>query len=69
MSVIGRRCTAEDYQRTAEDGWVLGAHGEEDSMQQTKDELSYRHKVTSRKPWISGQCEVLDSADRLAQVL
>jgi hypothetical protein len=33
-SRMGRRCTAEDYQRTAEENdWDLEAHEEEDSVQ------------------------------------
>jgi hypothetical protein len=45
-SVMGRRRTAEDYQRTAaENGWVPGAHGEEDSIQQAKDEPTDRYKT------------------------
>jgi hypothetical protein len=44
-SVMGRRRTVEDYQRTAdENGWVPGAHEEEDSKQQSKDEPSDRYK-------------------------
>jgi hypothetical protein len=42
---MGRKRTAEDYHRTAEEnGWIPGAHEEEDSVQQTKDEPSERYK-------------------------
>jgi hypothetical protein len=42
---MGRKRTAEEYQRRAEEnGWVLGAHEEEDSKQQTKDEPHDRYK-------------------------
>ena len=42
---MGRRRTAEDHYRAAEEnGWVSGAHGEEDSIQQTKDESRDRYK-------------------------
>jgi hypothetical protein len=42
---MGRRCTAEEYNRTAEEnGWVLGAYAEEDSIQLTKDEPAKRYK-------------------------
>ena len=40
---MGRRRTAEEYNRTAEEnGWVLGAYVEEDSIQLTKDEPAPR---------------------------
>ena len=56
-SVMGRRRTPEDYQQIAEEnGWVPGAHEEEDSIQQAKGEHSDRYKGARRKPWISGQC-------------
>ena len=52
-SVMGRRRTAEDYQRmAAANGWVPGARDEEDSKQQTKDEPSNRYR--------QNQQEVLD---------
>jgi hypothetical protein len=42
---MGRKRTAEDYRRIVEEnGWVLRAHEEEDSVQQTKDEPSDRYK-------------------------
>jgi hypothetical protein len=42
---MGRRRTAEEYNRTAEEnGWVLGAYAEEDSIQLTKDEPAKRYK-------------------------
>jgi hypothetical protein len=41
--------------RTAEEnGWVLEAHEEEDSKQQTEDNLVTGTNVTSKGPWISG---------------
>jgi hypothetical protein len=44
-SRIGRRRTAEEYNRTAEEnGWVLWAYAEEDSIQLTKDEPAKRYK-------------------------
>jgi hypothetical protein len=47
---MGRRRTAEDYQRTAEEnGWVAGAHEEEDRKQQTKDEPSDRYKQNQQE--------------------
>jgi hypothetical protein len=48
---MGRRRTAEEYNRTAqENGWVLGtgAHEEEDNRQQTKNELSERYNLASQ---------------------
>jgi hypothetical protein len=49
MSMMGRRRTVEDYQRTAaENCWVPGAH-EEDSKRQTKDELSDRYKQSQQE--------------------
>jgi len=58
---MGRRRTAEDYQRTAEEnGWVPGAHEDEDSRLQTKDDLSPRYKqnqqeaLDQRIMWASG---------------
>jgi hypothetical protein len=42
---MDRKRSAKNYQRTAkENGWVAGAHEEEDSIQQTKDEPSGRYK-------------------------
>jgi hypothetical protein len=47
---MGRKRTAEDYHRTAEEnGWVPGAHEEEDSVQQTKDEPSERYKQNQQE--------------------
>jgi hypothetical protein len=47
---MGRKRTAEDYHRTAEEnGWVPGAHEEEDSIQQTKDEPSERYKQNQQE--------------------
>ena len=47
---MGRKRTAEDYHRTAEEnGWVPGAYEEEDSVQQTKDEPSERYKQNQQE--------------------
>ena len=47
---MGRKRTAEDYYRTAEEnGWELGAYEEEDSIQQTKDEPSDRYKQNQQE--------------------
>jgi hypothetical protein len=47
---MGRRRTAEGHQRgAAENGWVPGAHKEEDSKQQTKDEPSDKYKQNRRE--------------------
>jgi hypothetical protein len=47
---MGRKRTAEDYHRIAEEnGWVPGAHEEEDSVQQTKDEPSERYKQNQQE--------------------
>ena len=44
-SPMGRRRTAEEYNRIAEEnGWVLGAYAEEDSIQLTKDEPAKRYQ-------------------------
>jgi hypothetical protein len=60
---MGRRRTTGDYQRSAEeDGWVPGAHEEEDSIQQTKDEPRDKYKQEVLDQWTMW---VLDSADRL----
>ena len=67
---MGRRRTAEDYQRTAaENGWVPGAYEEEDSKQQTKDEPSDRYKQNQQEALDQWIMWVPDSADRLAQGL
>jgi hypothetical protein len=42
---MGRKCTAEEYHRTAEENdWIPGTHEKEDSIQRTKDESSDRYK-------------------------
>jgi hypothetical protein len=42
---MGRKRTAEDYHRiVAKNGLVLGAHEEEDRVEQTKDEDDKRYK-------------------------
>ena len=47
---MGRKRTAKDYNRTAEEsGWDPGAHKEEDSLQQTKDEPSDKYKQNRRE--------------------
>jgi hypothetical protein len=47
---MGRKRTAEDYHRTAEEnGWVPGAHEQEDNVQQTKDEPSERYKQNQQE--------------------
>jgi hypothetical protein len=58
---MGRRRTAGDYQRTAEEnGWVPGAHEDEDSRLQTKDDPSSRYKQNQQEAldqwimWVSG---------------
>jgi hypothetical protein len=64
---MGRRRTAEDYQRTAEEiGWDPEAHEEEDSLQQTKDEPSDRHKQNQQEALDQWIIWVPVSADRLA---
>ena len=65
-SRMGRRRTAEDYQPTAEEnGWVPGAHEEEDSKQQTKDEPSDRYKTEPAGGLDQWMMWVPDSADQL----
>ena len=50
MRGMGRRRTAEDYQRTAEEnGWDLETHEEEGSQQQTKGEPSDRYKQNQQE--------------------
>jgi hypothetical protein len=50
MGPMGRKRTAEEYNRTAqENGWVPGACEEEDNRQQTKNELSERDKKNQQK--------------------
>jgi hypothetical protein len=45
LNRMGRKRTAEDYHRTAaKNGLVLGAHEEEDRVEQTKDEDDKRYK-------------------------
>jgi len=47
---MGRRRTAEDYQRTAEENdWDPEAHEEEDSLQQTKNEPSDMYKQNQQE--------------------
>jgi hypothetical protein len=47
---MGRKWTAEDYNRTAEkNGWVPGAHEKEDRIQQTKDEPNKRYKQNQQE--------------------
>jgi hypothetical protein len=42
---MGRKRTAEDYNRTAEEnGWVPRAYEEEDRIEQTKDEPGETYK-------------------------
>ena len=68
MSVMGRRHTAEDYQRIPEEnGWVPAADEEEDSIQRRKDEPSDRYKKNQQEALDQWTMWVLDSADRLAQ--
>ena len=63
---MGRKRTAEDYHRTAEEnGWVPGAHEEEDSVQQTKDEPSERYKQNQQEALDQWIMWVLDSGDWL----
>ena len=63
---VGRKRTAEDYHRTAEEnGWVPGAHEEEDSVQQTKDEPSERYKQNQQEALDQWIMWVLDSGDWL----
>jgi hypothetical protein len=46
---MGRRRTAEEYNQTAEEnGWVRGAHEEEDSIQQTKGKPTGRYKLNQQ---------------------
>jgi hypothetical protein len=47
---MGRKRTAEEYNRTAqENGWVPGAHEKEGNRQQTKNELSERYKKNQQE--------------------
>ena len=47
---MGRKRTTEECNRTAqENGWVPGAHEEEDDRQQTKKELSERYKKNQQE--------------------
>ena len=63
---MGRKRTAEDYHRTAEEnGWVPGAHEEEDSVQQTKDEPSERYKQNQQEALNQWIMWVLGSGDWL----
>jgi hypothetical protein len=62
---MGRKRTAEDYHRTAENGWVPGAYEEEDSVQQTKDEPSDRYKQNQHEALDQWIMWVLDSGDWL----
>ena len=58
---MGKLCTAEDYQRMAEENVLVPrAHEEEDSKQQTKNEPNNRYKIISRRPWISKQGDLSD---------
>jgi hypothetical protein len=67
---MGRRRTAEDYQRTAaENGWVPGAHEEEDGKQQTKDEPSHRYKQNQQEALDQWMIWVPDSTDQLTKGL
>ena len=67
---MGRKRTAEDYHRTAEEnGWVPGAHEEEDSVQQTKDEPSNRYKQNQQEALDQWIVWVLDSGDWLTVLL
>ena len=50
---MGRRHTAEDYQRIVEEiGWVRGAHEEEDSIQLMKDEPTDGYQQDALDQWI-----------------
>jgi hypothetical protein len=52
---MGQKRNADDYQQTAEEnGWVLGVHEEEDSIEQTKDGLATGKNIASRRPLASG---------------
>jgi hypothetical protein len=63
---MGRKRSAEDSQRTAEEnGWVPGAHEEEDSIQQTKDGPSDRYKLNQQAPLDQWIIWVLKSGNRL----
>jgi hypothetical protein len=63
---MGRKRTAADYQRTAEEnGWVPGAHEEEDSEQQTKYEPGDRYKQNQQEALDQWIIWILDSGDRL----
>jgi hypothetical protein len=47
---VGRKCTAEDYQRIAEENYLVqGTHGDEDSKQQTKNLLNDRYKMNQQE--------------------
>ena len=67
---MGRKRTAEDYQRTAEEnGWVAGAYEEEDSIQQTKDEDSDKYKASQQRALNQWKMWVLDSGNGLTSGL
>lgn len=47
---MGRKRPAEDYNRTAaKNGWVLGAHEEENCVQQKKDKHGKRYEGNIRE--------------------
>jgi hypothetical protein len=51
--LMSQKRTAEEYNQTVqENGWVPGAHEEEDNRQQTKNEASERQKEPAGRPWI-----------------
>ena len=63
---MGRKRTAEDYHRTAEEnGWIPEAHEEEDNVQQTKDEPSDRYKQNQQEALDQWIMWMLDSGDWL----
>jgi superfamily II DNA or RNA helicase len=62
---MGRKRTAEDYQRTAEEnGWDSEAYEEEDSVQLTKDEPGEAYKQVQQQALDQWTMWVPDSADR-----
>jgi hypothetical protein len=59
---MGKKRLAEDYRRTAEEnGWVAGAHEEEDSIEQTEDEHGDRYILNQQEALDQWTMWVLDS--------
>jgi hypothetical protein len=60
---MGRKRTVEDYQRTAEENdWVPDPYEEENSIQQTKDDLDGRYNQNQQEALDEGIMRLLDSS-------